>query len=189
MLSELWPTYSLWKKIHVAFTLRRYFRQIRRFCKAPSDAPPGPVVTGGNAARTCDVPSIFGAIKSIRGPFPSYSELRAWFNMKRDTVVSEDDPYRRESFDDSEPLVLSHLDLNLRNVMVDKDGRLWIIDWSWSGYYPPWFEYMATLMQSQLEVACGTSDYTWKLLIPFICGPYFKQRRWMWKMMPSLDVS
>ena len=34
-LAHVWPHYSLWQKIRVAFTLRRYIRQLRRFCKAP----------------------------------------------------------------------------------------------------------------------------------------------------------
>ena len=35
LLSNVWSTYSLWRKIYIGFTLRRYIRQIRRTCKAP----------------------------------------------------------------------------------------------------------------------------------------------------------
>jgi thiamine kinase-like enzyme len=49
----------------------------------------------------------------------------------------------------SEPLVLTDQDPNLRNVIVGEDGRLWVVDWSWAGYYLPRFEYAA--MQRQNE--------------------------------------
>ena len=187
LLSNVWSTYSLWRKIYIGFTLRRYIRQIRRTCKAPPSAPPGPVITEGTPARMCYAPSVFSHISGVRGPFSTYADLADFFNARRDMSTSPDDPYRKVPFDDSEALVLSHLDLNLRNMIVDKDGRLWIIDWAWSGYYPPWFEYLATLSQSSLARVCGTDDHTWKHLIPFICGPYFKQWDWHFKAAPALN--
>ena len=51
-----------------------------------------------------------------------------------------------EPFDNSAPLVLTHGDRNLRNIMGD-DDRLWLVDWGWSGFYPPWFEDVATRIQ------------------------------------------
>ena len=47
----------------------------------------------------------------------------------------------------SEPLVLTHQDLNFRNVILGEDGRHWIVDWGWAGYNPPWFEYVAMRRQ------------------------------------------
>ena len=129
-LAEVWSTYSVWKKIRVAFTLRSYIRQLRRLKASPS-TPPGPLSAHG--PRTCDLPSIFGCIVSYRGPFASYPEFSAFFNdrckMGLDySDVPEDHPWRREPFDDSSPLVLSHMDLNPRNIIVGEDGRLWLID-------------------------------------------------------------
>ncbi|TFK94582.1 hypothetical protein K466DRAFT_593419 [Polyporus arcularius HHB13444] len=119
-LAHVWPTLSTWRKCLVAFTLRRYVRQLRRL-----QAPPG----------------------SDRGPFASYAELSAFFNDRHRRALDEywrnvpqDDPARKDLFDDSEPLVLTHQDLNLRNIVVGEGGRLWLIDFAWAGYYPPWFE-------------------------------------------------
>ena len=180
-LAHVWPHYSLWQKIRVAFTLRRYIRQLRRFCKAPPGTPPGLLARdeqGVPKARWCDITSIFGTIHSIHGPFESYAALASFANKRREWFIPEGDPRRNQTFDDSEPLVLSHLDLNLRNIMIDPEGRVWIIDWEWAGYWPPWFEYIATLHQSREKDVCGTDDYVWKLLIPFICNPYYKQGDW-----------
>ncbi|KAI0640515.1 kinase-like domain-containing protein [Trametes meyenii] len=184
-LARLWPTLSTWRKLLAAFILRRYIRQLRRCLKAPAEASPGPLCADGSA-RICESP-VFGQVQSDRGPFASYAELSAFFNERHRMAldiknVSQDDPARADLFDDSEPLVLTHQDINLRNVVVDKEGLLWLIDWAWAGYYPVWFEYAAMQRQSRDPVISGTDDKLWKAMIPFICGPYFKQDRWLMRM-------
>ncbi|KAI0352037.1 hypothetical protein OH77DRAFT_830725 [Trametes cingulata] len=135
-LAQMWPTLSKWRKLFVAYTLRRYVRQLRRL-KAPAGTPPGPLST---QPRICKSP-IFGQVQSDRGPFASYAELSAFFNQRHHMAldnkdVPRDDPARKDLFDDSGPLVLTHQDLNLRNIIMDRDGRLWLIDFAWAGYYP-----------------------------------------------------
>ncbi|KAJ3575355.1 hypothetical protein NP233_g1162 [Leucocoprinus birnbaumii] len=186
-LAQAWPTLSTWQKIRMAFTLRRYIRQLRRL-KASATTPPGPLSSYG--PRSCESP-IFGQVQSRRGPFASYSELSTFFNKRHQMAMdirklSQDDPARKDLFDNSEPLVLTHQDLNLRNILVDENYRLWIIDWAWAGYYPPWFEYVAMQRQNEDEVISGTNDEFWRKLIPFICGPYVRQERWLGRMSPAL---
>ncbi|KAI8968763.1 kinase-like domain-containing protein [Trametes punicea] len=186
-LAEVWPTLSTWRKLCVAFTLRRYLRQLRRL-KASPTTPPGPLSAHG--PRICESP-VFGQARSRRGPFASYSEMSAFFNERHHMAldirnVPKDDPSRRDLFDDSHPLVLTHQDLNLRNIIVGEGGRLWIVDWAWSGFYPPWFEYVAMRRQNDDDRISGTDDPFWRLLIPFICGPYFRQERWLWMMSRAL---
>jgi len=168
-LAHVWSTLSTWRKIRVALTLRRYVRQLRRL-KASATTPPGPLSAQG--ARICESP-IFGQVRSDRGPFATYSELSTLFNERHQVAMDclklpRDDPSRNDLFDNSEPLVLTHQDLNLRNVIVGEDGRLWIVDWAWAGYYPPWFEYVAMWRQNEYERVSGTNDEFWKALIPFI---------------------
>ncbi|TFK90721.1 hypothetical protein K466DRAFT_516694 [Polyporus arcularius HHB13444] len=187
-LAQVWPTLSTWRKILVAFTLRRYVRQLRRL-QAPPGAPPGPLAAQG-PARICESP-VFGAVQSHRGPFASYAELSAFFNDRHRRAldagnVAQDDPARKDLFDDSEPLVLTHQDINLRNIVVGEGGRLWLIDWAWAGYYPPWFEYVAMETQNEHARVSGTDDEFWKMLVPFICGPYFRQYRWIARMSLAL---
>jgi hypothetical protein len=43
--------------------------------------------------------------------------------------LPRDDPSRNDLSDNSEPLVLTLQDLNLRNVIEGEDGRLWMVDW------------------------------------------------------------
>ena len=77
-LAEVWPTFSIWQKINMAFTLRRYVQQLRRL-KASSTIPPGPLSAYG--PRTCESP-ILGQVQSHRGPFASHAELSAFFNER-----------------------------------------------------------------------------------------------------------
>ncbi|KAI0665806.1 hypothetical protein C8Q78DRAFT_985808 [Trametes maxima] len=184
-LAQLWPTLSTWRKLLVAFTLRRYVRQLRRHLKAPAWTPPGPLCSDGSA-RVCESP-VFGRVQSDRGPFASYAELSMFFNERHRMAldiknVSQDDPARTDLFDDSESLVLTHQDINLRNIIVDKEDHLWLIDWAWAGYYPVWFEYAAMQVQTEDPVISGTNDKLWRAMVPFICGPYFKQERWLERM-------
>ncbi|KAI6015906.1 kinase-like domain-containing protein [Pisolithus microcarpus] len=179
-LAEVWPTFSVWRKISVAFTLRRYVRQLRRL-KASPTTPPGPLSVQG--PQECESP-VFGQVQSSRGPFASYLEFSTWFNKRCKMGLDarrlpEDHPSRKKKFDDSEPMVLTHQDINLRNIILGDDGRLWLVDWGWSGYYPPWFEFVATLTQAENPIIGGTDDELWKSLIPFICGPYFAQIKWL----------
>jgi len=186
-LAHVWPTLSTWRKIRVAFTLRSYVRQLRRL-KASATTPPGPLSAQG--AKKCESP-IFGQVQSHRGPFASYFELSAFFKERHQMAMDarklpRDDPSRNDLFDNSEPLVLTHQDLNLRNIIVGEDGRLWVVDWAWAGYYPPWFEYVAMGRQNEDEMISGTNDKFWKAMVPFICGPYFRQERWLQRISQRL---
>ncbi|KAJ3755134.1 kinase-like domain-containing protein [Lentinula raphanica] len=180
-LAEVWSTYTIWQKIGVAFTLRRYIRQLRGLKASPS-APPGPI--GKDGPRMCETP-VFGQVRSRRGPFASYAELTGFFN-KRAVIaydawhkLPKDHPWRKTRFDDSEALILAHQDINPRNIIVGEDGKLWMIDWAWSGYYPPWFEYAAMRFQLENEQDRGSHYKYWASLIPFVCGPYFEQEKWL----------
>ena len=128
----------------------------------------------------------------MRGPFRSYEEFSAFFNKRYkvaldDNEVPEDHPSRREPFDDSSPLVLSHMDLNPRNIIEGDDGTIWLIDFAWSGYYPPWFEYVAMHRQLEVEEDLGFKDRFWEIMIPYVCGPHFKQARWLDRAMRGLE--
>ncbi|KAF5325463.1 hypothetical protein D9619_009742 [Psilocybe cf. subviscida] len=174
-LAEVWPKYSLWMKIRVAFTLRRYVRQLHRI-EVPPGAPPGPLTN--HAPKLCDVPSIFGDIRAPRGPFGSYEELTDFFNHRYQLGWKGKD--QEATFDDSSPLVITHNNLFPENIIVGEDDRLWVVNWASSGYYPPWFEFAGLMNVVENERFCRRwYDRSWELAVPFICGPYFKQHIWL----------
>jgi hypothetical protein len=184
-LAELWPTMTIWRKFGVAITLRRYVRQLRRL-KATASTPPGPPSKSGPRKI---ISPIWGQILPYRGPFATHADFSDWFNQR--AIIGHDakglplnHPARKIPFDASEPLVLVHQDINPRNIIVGEDDQLWLIDWAWAGYLPPWFEYLAMLEQDKNERrGKGAVHHKhWDTLIPFICGPYFKEKDWIASM-------
>ncbi|KAF1949712.1 hypothetical protein CC80DRAFT_497283 [Byssothecium circinans] len=47
-------------------------------------------------------------------------------------------------------LVMCHMDIALRNFVLDKAGRLWFLDWAWAGFFPQAFE-KASLLHKRPE--------------------------------------
>ncbi|KIM35274.1 hypothetical protein M413DRAFT_351277 [Hebeloma cylindrosporum] len=87
------------------------------------------------------------------------------------------------TFDDSQALVFCTQNLNPDSFIVGEDGRLWLVDWLYAGFYPPWFEFAAMRIQAR----CNKQYSHWEAIIPFVCGWYFEQERWLYRMMASLS--
>ena len=181
-LDHIWRSLSLWSKLWVALTLRRYIRQLRQI----NSSIPGPLA---DSPQKCD-----GYVfHKPCGPFPDYASLSAFYNRKLDItkdITYRDDqgneiPYAdpdTEPFDDSRPLVLAHQDLSMRNIILGRDGRIWLVDWGMSGFYPWWFEYVSTVFAAERDLAPDS----WNRLIPLIADPLFKHMRWMGRLGTAL---
>lgn len=76
-------------------------------------------------------------------------------------------------FDDSLPLVLTHLDIHPDNVILDNDNRVWLIDWELAGFYPQWFEYVG--MADRWDIL-GRWE---RLFRGFVAGFYGRQLRFI----------
>ncbi|KAJ5123816.1 uncharacterized protein N7515_007641 [Penicillium bovifimosum] len=70
------------------------------------------------------------------GPFKDVSEFEGWFNHKPS-------PFKFTQF------VLTHQDISPRNLILDRTGLVWLVDWADAGSYPPAFEAAALWSQSQ----------------------------------------
>ena len=193
-LAHAWPTMSFFAKLRVAFILRGYVRQLRAI-QHPRSHVPGPIAPG-DEARDVFCRMMTGSQAIPISPLPTYADLSAWFN-RRYALSMEVAPrwhvgFPSKPFDDSQPLVLTHCDLNMRNILIGDDGRVYLIDWALSGFYPPWFEYVNWrywLWQGFSEEATEVdrTDYLWNLLIPIIThGPFFRQERWYLRILPVL---
>ena len=71
------------------------------------------------------------------------------------------------------PLVFTHLDLRLKNIMLGTDGKIWIMDWEAAGFYPRWFEY-ASMMRYRED-----DPPSWVKAIPYIVGNHEKQAQFI----------
>jgi aminoglycoside phosphotransferase (APT) family kinase protein len=178
-LDRVWPSLSLWSKLWVALTLRRYIRELRQIKDSHSSVP-GPIA---DSPQKCDGYLFFDR---ICGPFPDYASLTAFYNNKLEIskgahhidehgITTRYAPPDSEPFDDTKPLVFTHGDLSMRNIIYGRDGRIWLVDLGRSGFYPRWFEYVSMVYASENDVAPDS----WNRLIPFIADPFFKHIRWI----------
>ncbi|KAJ5751405.1 Aminoglycoside phosphotransferase [Penicillium nucicola] len=81
------------------------------------------------------------------GPFMDAVEMEAWFNHKLEICKSvhqapkDVPPFHFTKF------VLTHHDISPRNLILDQHEQVWLIDWAYSGAYPPVFESAALSIQ------------------------------------------
>ncbi|TFK79930.1 kinase-like protein [Polyporus arcularius HHB13444] len=138
-LDHCWDDLSYWERVRVSVVLRNYVAQMRRIRTPQIERQiPGPIVDDLSCPRQCETPSLG---EDRAGPFPSYAHLRDWMDGRlRVSQQMSRFRYTGRTFDDSEPLVFTHGDLFLRNMILGDDGRLWLIDFGCAGVYPRWFE-------------------------------------------------
>jgi hypothetical protein len=59
----------------------------------------------------------------------------------------------------------------MHNIIYGRDGRLWLVDWDMSGFYPPLCEYVATLGAAEN----GEPPRSWQRHIPLITEAWLKE--------------
>lgn len=104
--------------------------------------------------------------------------MNAKYQIAIDTIkILENDPERKMLFDNLQTLVLMHQTINLQHLCVGEDGQLYMVNFSLSGYYPVWFEYVAVQREAENRESVWAKDKVWKRIILFVCGLFFKQKR------------
>ena len=117
-----------------------------------------------------------------KGPFPTISALESYFrnehkraeyNASRGWAPSSNcEPLDTSAF---ASLVFTHNGLNMRNLLLDDQHVLWVVDWGFFGFYPPWFEYLGMVFASQKDHDLES----WKKWIRHMGEPAFKVEEWM----------
>ncbi|KAH7931321.1 kinase-like protein [Leucogyrophana mollusca] len=178
-MSVAWPMLSAEARDDVAQTLHNYILQLRAI-NLPHPNTPGPI-NGTGKPLPC-IGRYF--TEDNAGPFPTYEEMSAWYAAKHRVAEAAfklhqtaDYPYTSSNltFDASFPLVLTHADISLGNVVLGKDGKVWLIDWERCGAYPQWFEY------SGIKAYEDHSNIpeSWLQLAPVIAGDYSEQHQFL----------
>jgi thiamine kinase-like enzyme len=100
-----------------------------------------------------------------------YTQFIDWLNSKIDIYMKLYNTSITDRFTTSPPIVFTHQDLNLRNMILTPNNTLYIIDWAYSGFYPTYFEYFAlaqykyqTLLWDILLSKCNLYPTEYKLL-------------------------
>ncbi|KAH9916278.1 kinase-like domain-containing protein [Epithele typhae] len=185
-LEQVWPTLSLLGKLRVACVLRSYIRQLRAI-RHPRAIIPGPLAPGLTPLSPYNL-MFAGGLDRYVSPWQNIAEFTAWFvgqyERSKACFPEEHAGTTTEPLDVTGPLVLTHCDIAMRNVMVGDDGRVYLIDWEHAGFYPQWVEYVnwrnwICWMVWARKHSADTTDRLWKMLIPFMTmGPYPRQERW-----------
>jgi hypothetical protein len=133
VLSDCWNEMSEYRRQHVCDQLVDTLFQLRSL----RTERPGPI--GGGMCRTgSDLFSLRGA-----GPFDSIRELEDWYShrmffCKKLKRLPPDTPSFEGTFGDR--MVMSHLDIAKRNIIVQADDVICLVDWGFAGAYPTHFE-------------------------------------------------
>ncbi|KAH9916306.1 uncharacterized protein BXZ73DRAFT_53875 [Epithele typhae] len=196
-LDEAWPALSFFGKLRVAYMLRSYVRQLRAI-RHPRSLVPGPVAPGSLPVAP-QIVAFAGVMGTSVPPFPDAAALAVWFEKHHARSVASFPKFHtgipREPFAGAAPLVLTHCDIAMRNVILGDDGRVYLIDWELSGFYPPWLEYVGwrnwigMRREMQIPHTLDTTDRLWYMLLPFMTmGPYNREEWWYQRVNPSINA-
>ncbi|KAF8298249.1 hypothetical protein DL93DRAFT_2068050, partial [Clavulina sp. PMI_390] len=183
-LKNAWPNLSLWQKLRVLWTIRDYVRQLHNL-QDPRCTVPGPLarpssVTGGSLEpypiRHVFFPSGPDGDCSFEDK-ASFAEFVLGEAPSMPDVVREVSSDRsRFPVDLSAKFVFCHGDLSMNNILLDKNGVIWLIDYGCSGFYPPWFEYIGMLYPAEIK---GPVPWLWRFSVPLMTGTWFEQEDWI----------
>jgi hypothetical protein len=63
----------------------------------------------------------------------------------------------------------------MRNLLLDDQHVLWVVDWGFSGFYLPWFEYLGMRHAAQKD----KDSESWQKWIGHMAELAFKVEEWM----------
>ncbi|KAF9071471.1 kinase-like domain-containing protein, partial [Rhodocollybia butyracea] len=154
VLDDVWATLSIWMKFRVIITLRYYIRQLRMLPALLRLSNPGPI---GGSPDYCESRLLTEDPPNL---FESYADMVTWYGMRHRFMQKyRKMPQNIAHFDDSRPLAIVHQDLHPRNLIMGRDGQLWVIDWGRAGVYPDWFEYGNLMMLAEESRGSGQMPF------------------------------
>jgi len=175
-LEERWPSLSLWSSMMITMKLHRYVQQLRSLTSTIA----GSLVSG--EIRSFWLEDRFGL--PVRCSSEDITDfIRFWTGFKsiQKAILEAKNPSEQ-----AEPskayvpapttLVFTHHNLAPRNILVDTEGQLCILDWELSGFYPVYFEY-ASMMNFHFPENWGWfARLRWRLLAWLVAGRWERQR-------------
>ncbi|KAL1727195.1 kinase-like protein [Schizophyllum commune] len=165
---------QLWKSMGLLSTIR-IARQLRSYLHAMATVA-APITGGLHSGRTHSewLDALYGPVKSA-SPAMFTSYLNWWLTDCRPSVC---EPRPDLTIQPAPQHILVHQDLVPRNLIVDRRGTLWIVDWGHAGYYPAFMEYAGMdaargLAMSWLSAPTWAARWArarWALLRFIACG-------------------
>ncbi|KAF8307440.1 hypothetical protein DL93DRAFT_128155 [Clavulina sp. PMI_390] len=183
-LRDAWPSLSLWHKLRVLWTIRDYVRQLHSL-NDPRSSIPGPLarpssVTGGPPEPYPCLHVFFPRGDDMDCPFEdktSFADFVLGEAITTPDVIQEVSSDRtRFPVDTSAKFVFCHGDLSMNNILLDKNGVVWLLDYDCAGFYPEWFEYIGMLYPTEIK---GPTPWLWRFAVPLMTGAWFEHEDWL----------
>ncbi|KAK7413102.1 hypothetical protein QQX98_008050 [Neonectria punicea] len=177
-LSNLWGSLDQARKTSIAKTLRAYFDQLRQL-KHPGFF--------GNINGGPPLDDIFSATRGtneIKTSFATEDELIDWIIRIYSLETGERMAHKARYYQYVLPTVLrgdgtpifTHNDLQRKNIIIQDNGVLVIIDWEFASWYPTYWEY------STATFANGCWNDDWHDYLRIVLDEYPNQSLWLSSM-------
>ncbi|OBR12949.1 Phosphotransferase enzyme family protein [Colletotrichum higginsianum IMI 349063] len=174
-LVDLWGGLDYARKTAIAMTLRTYFDQLRQL--------PHPGYFG-NIEGGLPLDGIFSATRGateIKTHFATEEEfiegIIQMHSLDTGERMAPKTRYYRHVLPtvlrSSSPPVFTHNDFQRKNIMVQPDGTLVIIDWEFASWYPTYWEY------STATFANGGWNDDWHDYVRLVLDEYPNQSLWL----------
>lgn len=130
VLDEKWPGLDIHTRQDIHCQLNDFLRQLHTI-RLPAPGPLGGDLCRGPLFTDC------GA-----GLFRSHKDLESWFDERLPVCQQfHRAPQTQPSFSGQfRNLVMCHMDIAARNLVLDRQRRVWVLDWAYAGGYPVYFE-------------------------------------------------
>ncbi|KAI0069918.1 hypothetical protein K474DRAFT_1693967 [Panus rudis PR-1116 ss-1] len=176
MLYECWDKLSRFMQIRIACTLRLYVKQLRSL----TSQNVGMLGTGRVGGVLFEFEE-YGPFCSLRR-FKRFCELVAFtgwgYRMRFARSMGHPLPLHPRPTIDWRP-VFTHGDLNASNILLDKQGSLWILDWGTAGFYPLCMESITMHFMDSILHSDDVSP-SWRRYRHFIAGATTKDDEEFW---------
>lgn len=174
-LDIAWPELGWISSLRLAFQLRRVVHRLRSVMSVTS----GSLTTGECTSYFLEdlfsLPprATFHHVNAFLNFWANFTSLRQEIRK----TPAEHATCPKPVFSYSRPFVLTHHDLAPRNIILDPEGQLWIIDWDCAGFYPEFFEYAGMFNFIPCSSWTKSAMLRWKVFAWIAGGFYNKERR------------
>ncbi|KAI3342860.1 kinase-like domain-containing protein [Ustulina deusta] len=177
-LQDLWGSLDETRKTSIAKTLQTYFDQLRGL------QHPGYFGDVNGGPPLDDLFSATHAAHTIRTSFTTENELVDWIIRMYSSEVGERMAHKIRYYQHVLPIVLrgdgspvfTHNDFQRKNVIVQPDGGLCIIDWEFASWLPVYWEYSSATFSN------GRWNDDWHDYVRMALREYPNQALWLSNM-------